>query len=196
MKLYELVRKPDWEWLEESLSYDNARLPEALIAGGARTANPRMIAMGTRSLRWLNLHQLDSAGLFSPVGSDAVWGYGTEKPIYDQQPVEAWAAIDANVSAMRISDSPEWREAAEVAFRWFCGSNVRSMPVRDLVTGGCHDGLQRKGMNANQGAESTLSYLLGAAAIAEISRAASPETVSPHRIKPALRRYAEDKRVA
>jgi hypothetical protein len=129
----------------------------------------RLIAVGTRSLRWLNSCQIDRLGRFSPVGSDECWHFGTEKPVFDQQPVEAWASIDANATAMRVAPHPEWKGAAQVAFGWFCGSNIRSEPVRNLSTGGCFDGLQRTGMNANQGAESTLSYLLGAVSISALS---------------------------
>jgi len=196
MDLYRRVSKPDWVWLEESLSYDNARLPESLIAAGARLNDPGMIEMGTRSLAWLNRQQVDDHGNFSPVGSDFQWHYGSEKPVFDQQPVEAWASVDANLTALKLATGDDWKNYAELAYHWFCGNNILRAPVRDVMTGGCFDGLQRDGMNANQGAESTLSYLLAAESISALALESPAAVLPPARLQAVGRGASEDKKVA
>ena len=196
LRLYDRTRKPGWEWMEDSLSYDNARLPESLIAAGEQLGDPRMIAIGASSLRWLNSCHLDQVGRFSPVGSDERWHYGAAKPVYDQQPVEAWAAVDANLTALRVTGGCEWKKPAEVAFGWFCGFNIRSEPVRDLTTGGCFDGLQRSGMNANQGAESTLSYMLATASMLALASERSQEFVRRSAKATNSEVFSEGKKVA
>ncbi len=152
--------RPDWTWFETVLSYDNPRLPEALLRAGQVTGNQDWIESGIDSLRWINRIQSTEHGLFRPVGSD---GFGNKRDIlpFDQQPLEAWAAIDACATANEIIPSPEWGAHARLAMSWFHGGNDRGISLADITTGTCRDGITRQGVNENNGAESILAFQLG-----------------------------------
>ncbi len=164
------VETKDWVWFEEGLAYDNARLPQALIATGISTATPAYVAAGLRSLRWLMTMQTAPAGHFRPIGSDSFGGLRTRPSTFDQQPLEATATISACLTAWRADGDPEWRGGAARAFAWFLGSNDLSEPLVDLDTGSCRDGLHPDRPNENRGGESVVSYLLSLAEIRQLSR--------------------------
>jgi glycosyltransferase involved in cell wall biosynthesis len=152
-----------WEWFESSLSYDNARLSQALIVTGIAMHASAYVSAGIRTLRWLMRLQTTSAGVFRPVGSHS---FGAERQTpqpFDQQPLEAAAAISACVAAWRAGLDPTWRTEASRAFAWFLGSNDLSLPLVDLETGSCRDGLHPDRANENRGGESAVSYLLALA---------------------------------
>jgi glycosyltransferase involved in cell wall biosynthesis len=164
------VDTPDWTWFEEGLAYDNARLPQALMLTGMATQTPAYVEAGLRSLRWLMTQQTTSAGHFRPVGTT---GFGEQRQhprAFDQQPVEATATIAACLTAWRADGDPEWKAIATNVFAWFLGSNDLSVPLVDLHTGSCRDGLHPDRANENRGGESVLSYLLGLADIRQLAR--------------------------
>ena len=166
------VETKDWVWFEEELAYDNARLPQALIVTGLSLSVPSYVAAGLRSLRWLMEPQKTTAGHFRPVGSDS---FGDKRRLprsFDQQPLEAAAAISACLAASRADSDSKWKSEAQRAFAWFLGSNDLSLPLVDLETGGCRDGLHPDRVNQNRGGESVVSYLLGLAEIRELARLA------------------------
>ncbi len=146
-----------WLWPEPRLRYDNARLPEALIASGGALEDEAMIADGLNLLNWLTDQEMGSWGFsFTPAhgrGPDDV------QPGFDQQPLEAWAMADASVRATEVSDDKGWMSAAHLAVTWFLGENDRRISLYNSESGGCFDGLTEDGVNLNQGAESTLSAL-------------------------------------
>ena len=155
------VTTPDWVWFEDELSYDNARLPQALILTGAATADNAMVDAGLKSLRWLMNLQTAPSGCFRPVGTE---GFGASRRLpkgFDQQPVEAAATISACLAAWQATHDDVWADDARRAFRWFLGDNDLGIPLVDLETGACFDGLHCDRRNENNGAESVLSYLLG-----------------------------------
>lgn len=153
-------RQPDWTWFEPVLAYDNARLPEALLAAGAALARPEWVAGALASLAWLNHVQRAPAGHFRPVGT-ASFGLRHAPPApFDQQPVDAWATIDACAAAYAIEADRSWIDAALSAWRWFEGENDGGVTVADPATGECRDGLGPHGLNFNRGAESVLAYQL------------------------------------
>jgi glycosyltransferase involved in cell wall biosynthesis len=154
------VATPNWEWFENGLSYDNARLPQALIVTGCSIGAPRYVAAGLRSLHWLMSLQMAPAGYFRPVGSNSFGAERTHPQAFDQQPLEASAAISACLAAWRASGDDSWRTRAERASAWFLGSNDLSLPLVDLETGSCCDGLHPDRPNENRGGESAVSYLL------------------------------------
>ncbi|HEV2442557.1 MAG TPA: glycosyltransferase family 4 protein [Steroidobacteraceae bacterium] len=154
------VATPDWEWFENSLSYDNARLPQALIVTGSSIGTPRYVAAGLRSLQWLMSLQTASAGYFRPVGSRSFGAERARPQAFDQQPLEAAASISACLAAWRVGGDETWRIHAERASAWFFGRNDLSLPLVDLETGGCCDGLHPDRPNENRGGESAVSYLL------------------------------------
>lgn len=149
-------------WFEETLSYGNARLPQALIVAGRRLGDGDMVYDGLRSLSWLMEMQTGPGGVFAPVGSHACFTPGGEKVFFDQQPIEASTSVSACVTACQTTGSPVWLDEANRAFGWFLGKNMLGQSVYDPETGGCCDGIHPDRLNRNQGAESTLSYLLAA----------------------------------
>jgi len=173
ISILEAVQTTDWVWFEEGLSYDNARLSQALIATGQSTSTPTYVAAGLRSLRWLMTLQTTPAGIFRPVGTHGFGDKRREPQAFDQQPLEATAAISACLAASRVDDDLEWREDASRAFAWFLGVNDLTLPLVDVETGSCRDGLHRDRANENRGGESVVSYLLSVSEIRKLGRASS-----------------------
>ncbi len=156
----------DWQWHEAELTYDNGRLPEALMACGRVTGNKDMVALGIDVLSWLRDIQVDpSNGWFAPVGNHGWFPKSGDKAQYDQQPLEAAAMIGASIEAYECTQREEWIELASTCFNWYLGQNDQQRQLYDYASGGCRDGLTAHGVNENQGAESTLSYLWSLLAI-------------------------------
>lgn len=161
LDIYDRSHSENWFWFEKSLSYSNARLSQALILAGWRSDNQRMIEAGMDSLKWLvaEQHRGDEE-VFVPIGSSGFFIEGSEKARFDQQPVEACATVSACLEVYRLTEESQWLEEARRVFRWFLGKNDLQVPLYDAVTGGCRDGLHPDRVNENQGAESTLSFLM------------------------------------
>ena len=161
LDIYERTHSETWKWFEKSLSYSNARLSQALILAGWRSDNQRMIEVGMDSLKWLVAEQhRDDREIFVPIGSNGFFIEGNEKARFDQQPVEANATVSACLEVYRLTEESPWLEEARRVFRWFLGKNDLQIPLYDASTGGCRDGLHPDRVNENQGAESTLSFLM------------------------------------
>ncbi len=161
LDIYERSHSKTWQWFEKSLSYSNARLSQALILAGWRSDNQRMIEAGMDSLKWLVAEQhRDDREIFVPIGSNGFFIEGNEKARFDQQPVEACATVSACLEVYRLTEESQWLEEAHRVFRWFLGKNDLQVPLYDPITGGCRDGLHPDRVNENQGAESTLSFLM------------------------------------
>jgi hypothetical protein len=161
LDIYERSHSETWKWFEKSLSYSNARLSQALILAGWRSGNHRMIEAGMDSLKWLVVEQhRGDEEIFVPIGSNGFYIEGNEKARFDQQPVEACATISACLEVYRFTEESQWLEEARRVFSWFLGKNDLQVPLYDEVTGGCRDGLHPDRVNENQGAESTLSFLM------------------------------------
>jgi glycosyltransferase involved in cell wall biosynthesis len=161
LDVYERSQSETWQWFERSLSYSNARLSQALMIVGWRTGNKRMIEVGSKTLRWLTAEQHRSRPhIFVPIGSRGFYEAGGTKARFDQQPVEACATISACVQAYRLTHEKYWADDARCAFEWFLGTNDLQVPRYDAKTGGWRDGLHPDRVNQNQGAESSLSFLM------------------------------------
>ncbi len=160
---FQQYSRPGHEWFEPSLAYDNARISEGLILGGAFLAEPDMIADGLAAQRWLMKKQTRN-GVFVPIPNSKFSDDGPDHPLYDQQPLEVLATIDACLSALRITGDSQWQDEAMRAFAWFHGENTSGLSLLD-GEGGCYDGLNPNGLNLNQGAESILSYPMSWAAL-------------------------------
>lgn len=154
---------PGWAWFEQSLAYDNARLPQALIQAGLVLARPDMLADGLRALGWLSGVQTAPSGAFRPVGTASFGELRGASQTFDQQPLEAAATIAACRAARSTSRDIAWKDGADAAFAWFTGRNDLGLPLVDVETGRCADGLHPDRVNENRGAESVLSYLLALA---------------------------------
>ena len=157
---YDKTESPDWCWFEEILSYDNAKLPHALIASGRSGGNPRALVVGLQALRWVVDQQKSPTGYLRPIGSNGFYRRDGDRAQFDQQPVDAHATVSACIEAFLATEEPVWHQEARVAFEWFLGGNDLGLDLYDAKTGGCCDGLQEDRVNLNQGAESTLSFLL------------------------------------
>jgi glycosyltransferase involved in cell wall biosynthesis len=161
LDMYESIRRSDWKWFENVLAYGNARLPEALIVVGSACGNEGMVSAGLEALDWLmETQRCEAGGHFVPIGSQGFYRQDGEKARFDQQPIEAAGAVSACLQAYRVTGDRCWRTAARSAFDWFLGENDLQLPLYDSETGGCRDGLHPDRANENQGAESTLSFLM------------------------------------
>jgi glycosyltransferase involved in cell wall biosynthesis len=163
------VETADWVWFEEGLSYDNARLCQAMIVTGLALKDDKCIDTGLRSLRWLTKMQTSPAGNFRPVGSHS-FGDQRQKPkAFDQQPLEAAAMISACAAAFQADGKASWDTEAMRAFSWFTGKNDLGLSLVDVTIGSCCDGLHPDRRNENCGGESVVSYLLALFEIRQIA---------------------------
>jgi hypothetical protein len=169
--LYERTATDDWPWFEDVASYANAKLSHALILSGRWSGNEKALQIGLKSLRWLAAMQLSPEGRFRPIGCNGFCRRGEPIAAYDQQPIEAHAMISASIEAYNAEGDPFWVHQAHLAFDWFLCRNDLGQPLYDTGTGGCHDGLQEGRVNENQGAESTLAFLLSLAEMEQLESA-------------------------
>jgi glycosyltransferase involved in cell wall biosynthesis len=160
MELFERTAQLDWRWFQEDLTYDNAKLPHALILSGRATGQPAVLERGLQALRWLTELQISEKGHFRSIGSNGFYRRGGMRANFDQQPIEAQAMVSACLEAYRATSDLWWYEQAQRAFDWFIGWNDLGLEVYSPKTGGCRDGLHVDRVNRNQGAESTLAFLL------------------------------------
>src|SRR6267378_6010229 len=161
LEMYQSIRTPDWQWFEDVLAYGNARLPQAMLLVGSACADDHMVSAGLEALDWLlKTQHCEANHHFVPIGSQGFYHQGGEKARFDQQPIEAAGAVSACLEAYRVTGDSRWRSEAWSAFNWFLGDNDLQLPLYDPETGGCRDGLHPDRANQNQGAESTLSFLM------------------------------------
>jgi glycosyltransferase involved in cell wall biosynthesis len=163
MQRYADAATDEWQWFEEVVSYANAKLPHAMILSGRCMNNNAMVELGLKTLRWLVKIQTSEAGSFRPVGSNGFYPRGKERAIFDQQPIEAQATVSACIEAYQATNDMFWVTEARRAFEWFLGRNDLGLALYDAGTGGCRDGLHMDRLSQNQGAESTLAFLLALA---------------------------------
>ena len=162
---------PDWPWPEPVLTYENALMPRALIVAGAALHEDRLRRQGLRLLDWLIDVQAAPDGHFSPIGN-SWWARGGTRSRFDQQPIEATSLLAAAQAAFEVTGDARYHEAGERAYAWFLGANDVGFPVADPIRGACYDGLTARGVNHNQGAESTLMWLNAAERIGAFRAAA------------------------
>ncbi len=163
MEGFERGQGQDWPWCEEAVTYDNPKLPHALLVSGARTGQPKVIETGLKALRWLVELQTSEEGYFRPIGCCGFYKQGEARANFDQQPLEAQAMVSACLEAYRVTADAYWQEQAGRAFDWFLGWNDLGLELYSPKSGGCCDGLHVDRVNQNQGAESTVAFLLALA---------------------------------
>lgn len=161
VEIHAANQSPDWAWFEDVLAYSNARLPQAILSAGRRNSDRDMISIGLGALDWLSgIQHCAEKGHFVPIGSQGFYRKGCERARFDQQPVEVGCAVSACLEAYRATGDDRWRKEAWSAFNWFLGDNDLQIALYDPTTGGCRDGLHPERVNENQGAESTLAFLM------------------------------------
>jgi glycosyltransferase involved in cell wall biosynthesis len=179
LALHREVSSPEWPWFEDRLTYCNARLSQALLVSGKRMDNEEMVAVGLRSLDWLAKLQSSVDGHLVPIGSNGFYKRGGPRAEFDQQPVEACAMVSACLDAYRATGHALWAQRARQAFDWFLGDNALKESLYDPSTGGCRDGLHPDRPNQNQGAESTLSFLMALLEMRAADRASHAVSIPP-----------------
>ncbi|KKU95409.1 MAG: Glycosyltransferase [Parcubacteria group bacterium GW2011_GWC2_48_17] len=157
--LYEKSHSPNWEWFEPYLTYSNAILPEALLLGYKITSEKRYLKVSEKTFNFLIEHTFKD-DMYIPIGQSGWFPKGETRQYFDQQPEDVTATIEALNTMFKVTNRKHYKELANIAFNWFLGDNVLGQVVYDRTTGGCYDGVGEKFINLNQGAESTISYLL------------------------------------
>jgi glycosyltransferase involved in cell wall biosynthesis len=173
MALFHQHRAPDWPWCESLVTYDNAKLPHALMLAGQWIPDEAMIRQGFESLEWLVNIQTVEGGRISLIGNNGWLERSGKRARFDQQPVEAMALVEACAAAYRISSEEKWFDRARNILAWFTGNNDTHSSLYDYQTGGCRDGLHSDGPNLNQGAESSLAWLIALMTLMDLNRARS-----------------------
>lgn len=173
------ARRPEWQWFEIVLAYDNARLPEALLRAGKVLGRQDFVQVGLETLDWIVGRQTSPEGRFRAVGSESFGRPYAEPLQFDQQPLEAQATVDACVAAYEVTSDKRWYEEAMRAYRWYLGANDLELPLATAADGGCFDGLMPTGLNRNQGAESILALQLANCAISVLSKSAGNVASTP-----------------
>jgi hypothetical protein len=159
MQAYQKHRGKDWHWFEEKLTYDNAILPLALLHAYEITGDEKVKKVAMESLAFLDKLSLKN-GFLSPVGNHGWFNRGEDVPVFDQQAIETMAMVLMYLQAYQSTHLPKYIEKMFVSYQWFLGENILRVPLYDHETKGCCDGLQETALNRNQGAESTLAYLI------------------------------------
>ena len=161
---------PDRPFFEPYLAYDSPRLIQGALDGSRWV--PALADAGLAAMRWLADVQTGPDGRFRPPGSEGYGRGGPPRP-YAQQPLDAWAHVEASLAAARATGDPRWREEAHRAHAWFLGENDAGTPLA-TPEGGCRDGIDPQGVSVNQGAESTLAWLHADAAMAQAASESEP----------------------
>ncbi|HEX8300674.1 glycosyltransferase family 4 protein [Sphingomonas sp.] len=172
IRLLDGARRPEWSWFEIVLAYDNARLPEALLRAGQSLGRGEFVRVGLETLEWIVARQTSPEGRFRAVGTESFGREYAAPLMFDQQPLEAQATVEACAAAHAVSGDQRWIDEATRAYRWYLGANDLEMPLATAKDGGCFDGLMPHGLNRNQGAESILALQLANCAISALSKSA------------------------
>jgi len=154
----------DWQWFEQCLTYSNAVLPEALLLAYQATGNYLYFKAGKAALDFLTSQSFHGE-ICEPVGQSGWFKHGEEKKLYDQQPEEVASLVLALRTMFDLTDDINYQNKMVQAFDWFLGNNLLNQVVYSQRTGGCYDGVGKEQTNLNQGAESTISYLLARLAV-------------------------------
>ena len=160
----------EWPWPYHVLTYENPIVALGLITAGRRLGNDMLVAKGCAVLDWLVDVQTGDGGVFSPIGNQNWWPRGGERSRFDQQPIEAASMIAAAAAAYKTTRRRRYVDAAEMAYGWFLGDNDTGIPIANPLSGGCFDGLTPSGPNQNQGAESTIMWLIALETMRELRR--------------------------
>jgi glycosyltransferase involved in cell wall biosynthesis len=181
LECYRSHSSEDWPWFEDRVTYCNATLPHALLVCGQAMGRDDMVKTSLKSLGWLADLHMAAHGHFVPIGSNGFYQRGGVRARFDQQPVEAHAMVSACLAAQASTGESRWGRQAHLAFDWFLGRNDLHLSLYDPATGGCHDGLHSDRLNQNEGAESTLAFLLALLEI-RVAETLTPSVENPDRV--------------
>jgi len=181
-EMFESNSSDDWLWLEDTVSWGAAVIPGGLIISGQAYPHEPFLDKGLTVLRWLIEKQTHENGYFSFIGNKGWYQRGEKMPLFDQQPIDAMNMVWACIDAYNITHDPYWKQKASLALNWFLGANPLHIPLYDPITGGCRDGLQAAGANENQGAESTLSWVISSLRYKRLLHQEFLSQVEEHRV--------------
>jgi glycosyltransferase involved in cell wall biosynthesis len=157
--LYKSESSKNWHWFERVLTYSNAQLPNSLFFAYDVTKNKKYLNIAEKTLRFLtDICIIDKK--LSPIGQNGWYSRDNKRAFFDQQPIDASSMVQAYLVAYLVTKNSEYYDNAILAFNWFLGNNHLNQMIYDEATGGCFDGLGRHSLNFNQGAESTIAYLM------------------------------------
>ena len=163
---YKANASQNWKWFEPKLTYSNSKLPEALFLAYLMTKNNEYLTIAEESLDFLS-KVLIIDGKLVPIGNKGWYYQGGKREVYDQQPIDASSMVQTCLLAYKVTKKKVYCSNAVLAFNWFLGKNSLNQMMYDETTGGCFDGLSVNSINLNQGAESTISYLLARLSLEE-----------------------------
>lgn len=155
-----------WQWFENILCYDNAIMPMSLFNAYSVLNDEKLLKSAKESLSFLEKIVFKD-GILSVVGSNGWYTKGGTRAQFDQQSIDAASTVMALQSAYRVTHETEYLKKMKLAFDWFLGENDLGIPMYDMVSKGCSDGLMQGGASMNQGAESTVAFLLALLAMME-----------------------------
>lgn len=159
VRYFEQSSTGDWPWFEEIKSYSNARLPESLFRGAAVFDEPGWAVVAAKSLNFL-MEVTNVDGVFAPIGNKGWYPKEGKRALFDQQPVDTGAMVDACVVACDITSDSKYLDFAAFAMDWYYGKNMLRLPMYEPWSGAVYDGLGEREANLNQGSESVLTYLM------------------------------------
>jgi len=164
VELYQATSQADWQWFEGYLTYSNGVMPEALLLGYRATMDEKYLTVGKTTLDFL-IKESFVNGIYMPIGQHGWYNQNGRRYHFDQQPEEVMSMVYALSAGYAVTGDEEYSRLMRQAFNWFLGDNSLNQVVYDRTTGGCYDGIGSTTINLNQGAESTISYLLARLAI-------------------------------
>jgi glycosyltransferase involved in cell wall biosynthesis len=169
INLFKKQSSQKWPWFEPYLTYSNSKLPEALLYAYIETKNKEYLKIGMHTLEFLIKKTFEN-NTFMPIGQRGWYKKGEERAYFDQQPIDVASTVETLILAYKITGKNRYRKLAITAFYWFLGKNSLNQIIYDEKTGGCHDGIGEQSINLNQGAESTISYLLAHLSLMDLNK--------------------------
>lgn len=163
---YEKFKDGDWHWFENSMAYGNAFLPWSLFRAYKILKKDVLLETARESMDFLGDITFKH-GYFKPIGCNGWLVKGQEAGEYDEQPIEACETLLSYLDYFEITKDKKYLDYAVKCFCWYTGQNSKSLSLIDEETGACYDGLNKNGLNLNQGSESIVSYGI---ALMEISK--------------------------
>ena len=159
-----------WQWFEKEITYSSSKLPEALFLAYAVTKNTKYLEAAEKTFHFLSdLTFIDDKVM--PIGQNGWYKRYRKRAFFDQQPVDVSSLVQTLLIAHEVTGDRHCHEKAVLAFNWFLGKNYLNQMVYNETTGGCYDGLSERDLNLNQGAESSISYLMARLMLEEVKRA-------------------------
>lgn len=159
IRSYKEVSDEKWQWFEDSLTYANSILPEAMLYAWLITGESEYREIAITSFNFLLSETFNENGI--EVISNRGWlKKGEVASHFGEQPIDVAYTIMTLSRFYEAFGDEEYLVKMEIAFNWFLGNNRLHQTIYNPRTGGCYDGLEDSHVNINQGAESTISYLM------------------------------------